>query len=166
MSEEHCETCNRLYKVKCGSCQKFHTGNSTCNNCEWKLEEKVKNLQSELEYIKKTSDVDALYTGLLDNDGKKIHVGDIVAQENTCNVEMHGPKSYYEIVLRGMIIMRNYIRSDYGQILPPGYTGGVLSDLCDQKLVLYGNEAFCEGIEVIDELPPVKTNPKIKGEEE
>lgn len=74
-------------------------------------------------------------TGLYDSNRSPIHVGDLIKIEVSCNRELHGEYSIYEVQQRGIVPVLSYQRSENGQVLPKGMSGAPLSDMYDTKLL-------------------------------
>ncbi len=70
-------------------------------------------------------------TGLHDSEGVEIRVGDLVTKTTDCNASRHGACAYYRVIQRGLTPVLVYERSDSGQVLPAGMTGGILCDEYD-----------------------------------
>ncbi|MEZ6068293.1 MAG: hypothetical protein R3B90_21845 [Planctomycetaceae bacterium] len=76
-------------------------------------------------------------TGLFDDHGRPICVGAFVKKPVTCNTDLHGEWAVYQVVLRGIVPILSYMRSQTGRKLPVGYIAAPLSDEYDQKLLLF-----------------------------
>jgi hypothetical protein len=68
-------------------------------------------------------------TMFLDRNGDAICVGHKVRAPISINQEVHGTWGEYEIVKRPGGYVMSYLRSEKGEILPPGYTGGYMHDV-------------------------------------
>lgn len=75
-------------------------------------------------------------TGLHDSNGRMIYIGEDVRMEVTGNTEVHGEWAIYRVEARGMVPTLSYLRSEKGQVYPEGYSGSVLSDYYDRKMLL------------------------------
>lgn len=62
-----------------------------------------------------------------------IRVGDVVRMATTGNVELHGTWCEYRIRKAPGGYVFSYLRSEKGQILPEGYTGGYMADSLPDK---------------------------------
>lgn len=83
---------------------------------------------------------DGCPTGLFDDNDREICVGDLVREQVSGNTKVHGTWCIYRVVLRGIIPVLSYVRSEAGAIWPDGYTGSVLSSRYDQKMLLWAND--------------------------
>lgn len=63
-----------------------------------------------------------------DKSGAAICVGDVVRMATTGNAELHGAWCEYRIRKAPGGYVFSYLRSENGQILPEGYTGGYMAD--------------------------------------
>lgn len=76
---------------------------------------------------------------LYDSGGTLIKLNDYIKLEVMPFVDdQHGEFSYYKVKLSHGIPIISYVCSDKGYILPPGYTGRILSDLYDPKSIIFG----------------------------
>lgn len=96
-------------------------------------------------------------TGLCDDNGKMICVGDRVRKMVDNNTEFHGDWAIYEVRLRGIVPILSYVISERGQKLQVGYVASPLSDEYDRKLFLFASDLSDlrpkESL-VIEEAPP------------
>ncbi len=76
-------------------------------------------------------------TGLYDSAGAELCIGDIVQQPVTGNISLHGTWSRMLVWAQGVVPVLMYITSETGPQLPFGYLATPLSDMYDQKLLLW-----------------------------
>lgn len=68
-------------------------------------------------------------TGFLDANGTEILDGDLIRTEvNELGQQYHGSWADYRVVFRNGVWVSDYVRSEKGRVLPPGYLVGVLAD--------------------------------------
>ncbi|CAN5571455.1 hypothetical protein BH10PSE14_BH10PSE14_06140 [soil metagenome] len=67
-------------------------------------------------------------TMFLDATGKEIRLGDVVRAPIDINQSLHGTWGEYRIRKAPGGYLLSYLRSEKGQILPEGYTGGYMAD--------------------------------------
>lgn len=67
-------------------------------------------------------------TMFLDSTGEMIRLGDIVRAPITINQHTHGTWGDYRIRKAPGGYLLSYLRSEKGQVLPEGYTGGFMAD--------------------------------------
>jgi hypothetical protein len=67
-------------------------------------------------------------TMFLDATGTPSRLGDVVRAPITINTDFHGSWGEYRIRKAPGGYLLSYIRSEKGQILPEGYTGGYMAD--------------------------------------
>lgn len=68
-------------------------------------------------------------TMFLDADEQHILLGDIIRAPITINQDIHGTWGEYRVKKAPGGYILSYLRSEKGQILPEGYTGGYMADL-------------------------------------
>lgn len=64
----------------------------------------------------------------LDAAGTMIRMGDVIRAPITINQKVHGTWGEYRIRKAPGGYLLSYLRSEKGQILPEGYTGGYMAD--------------------------------------
>lgn len=79
--------------------------------------------------------------GVCDSNGAPICIGDTLRRDIHDN-DMHGDWVEYTVELRGLTPVLFYLRSQKGQVLPVGYTGGILANDYDNKMFLW-SDALC-----------------------
>lgn len=67
-------------------------------------------------------------TMFLDASGTMIRLGDVVRAPITINQGVHGTWGEYRIRKAPGGYLLSYLRSEKGQVLPEGYTGGFMAD--------------------------------------
>ncbi len=72
-------------------------------------------------------------TMFLDRNFRPICVGHIIRAPITINQDRHGTWGEYEIVKRPGGYVMSYVRSELGEILPKGYTGGYMNDVLPEE---------------------------------
>lgn len=68
-------------------------------------------------------------TLFLASDGLPIFTGDVIRAPITINTELHGAWGEYAVRKAPGGYLLSYLRSEKGQILPEGYTGGYMHDV-------------------------------------
>lgn len=89
-------------------------------------------------------------TGYCDSNGSPIHFGDRLKRPVDGNTELHGSFALYDVIPKGCVPFLSYKSSEFGQILPEGMTGCVLTELYDPKDI--GNFDDMAQIRPIEEL--------------
>lgn len=79
------------------------------------------------------SNMGLLSTGFCDSTGTVIKFGDRLKRPVDGDTELHGSFALYDVIAKGCVPFLSYKSSEFGQILPEGMTGCVLTDLYDQK---------------------------------
>lgn len=79
------------------------------------------------------------YTGIKDMHQEEIYEKDVL-KVPSINEHIHGDYAYQEVIYRNGTWIVQYVRSEKGQILPRGYTAGILIDCCgeyDHKNIVF-----------------------------
>ncbi len=72
-------------------------------------------------------------TGFCDSNGLPIHFGTRLKRPVDGDTDLHGSYALYDVIAKGCVPFLSYKSSEFGQILPEGMTGCVLTDLYDPK---------------------------------
>ncbi len=96
------------------------------------------------------SNMGLLSTGFCDSAGTVIQFGDRLKRPVDGDTELHGSFALYDVIAKGCVPFLSYKSSEFGQILPEGMTGCVLTDLYDQKDI--GNFDDMTKIRPVEEL--------------
>lgn len=78
--------------------------------------------------------------GLCDTNGTEFTVGCQVTRTTGCNEETHGSWVVYEVKLIGTTPILSYFLSEMGQVLPVGYTAGILANEYDHKAFVFSKD--------------------------
>lgn len=81
-------------------------------------------------------------TGLSDDNGKEICVGDYLRKPVDCNQDFHGDWAIYQVTQQGLTPIISYVRSATGEKLPRGYLAAPLCDEYDRKMFCFSRNSL------------------------
>lgn len=77
--------------------------------------------------------------GLCDSNGVEFKNGSIVRCA-TSNIDIHGTWVEYEVILKGVIPLLSYLKSEKGEVLSKGYTACCLSDFYTTESLVFASD--------------------------